>query len=437
MLADSTAKRSGPNNTNRLWSRERFVSDSTWRWLRYIFLAIELVIIALWTLNVTAELRGTSKFDLIGGGDYFVSVQGRFFWDHVKSCGACALWNGDTRGGAPAYVDANVDMFHPIVALPAYFAGTLQGSKITVILAMFMGGVAVWWLAFEIGMGSFARVIVACMAVASGSMLGKLQEGLVVLITATAAAFLILPALLRITKHPNRRNAGLLGLILGLAVISGQGYIQLGIAIMAPLVLILIVGNPNGLKSTGGYLVCGGVVGLLISMIFVYPFSRVYGDFGKVFDVGFGAYQPMKYQLLNLAISDLRFLEADYLHKLGFAAWYVNYIGWIPIGLALIGVGIQWQRSKRITLFLGLLFLAALWVGSGKPFQLLAAPDFTSEDMKIFAWSIRIPSFVSALAIPPLLGFAAVAIDAGLHVKLRVPREPDWCLDEARLVSTP
>lgn len=400
---------------------QRQTNASTWRWLRLALIALELIIVALWTLNVTSEFRGTSKYELVSGTDYFVSVQGRFFWDHVRSCGSCSLWNGDVRGGAPSYIDANVDMFHPIVALPAYFFGALQGSKVSIVLAMFMGGLAVWWLALELGVGAIGRVVTACMAVASGSMLGRLEGGLVVLVTATAAAFLVLPALIRLSKHPNRRNAGLLGLILGLEIISGQGYIQIGLAILTPLVLLLIVGNPNGWKRTLGHFALAGILGLLVSMIFVYPFVRNYGDLSKVGDVTFGALQPMKYQILNLVIDDYDFQSSTFLGKAGIAAWYVNYIGWIPIAFALVGVGLLWRRSKRMTLFLGLSFLGALWIGSGSPFRLLAKADFISEELKYFAWSVRYPSFVSSLAIPPLLGFAAVAIDAAFRAIVNVP----------------
>jgi hypothetical protein len=412
--------------TSTPWSIDRLRLDNrSLKPLTLLLPATELAAVAFWTLFVSWFMLGTSKNQLVGGNDYFVSVQGRLFWDHVRACGACALWNGDARGGAPAFVDANVDILHPIVAFPAYLFGALQGSKVTLVFAFFLGGLAVWWLARELGAGAIARVATACMFVASGAMIGRLQEGLVVLVTATATASLILPATIRLARLPNRRSSAILGLMVGLTIVSGQGYIQIGIALMSPLALLLIVGNSNGWRRVTLYFAISAALGLLIGMAFIFPFARIYGDFSKIDDVAFGNYQPMRYLALNLVISDYQFLESEALGKPAFAAWFALYVGWIPVALAVVGGYRLWFRSRRLALYLLLWFLAALWIGSGDPLRHLGAVH-SFPGLREFAESIRIPSFIAALAIPPLLGLAALAIDAG--VKWMPHLSPKWSL---------
>lgn len=60
----------------------------------------------------------------------------------MVECGACALWNGSVRGGAPAFVDPHASLLHPLVFIPTLLLGVIAGSKGTLVAAFFCHGAA-------------------------------------------------------------------------------------------------------------------------------------------------------------------------------------------------------------------------------------------------------------------------------------------------------
>ena len=60
--------------------------------------------------------------------------------------------------------------------------------------------------------------------------------------------------------------------------------------------------------------------------------------YGKPTDPGFGVLQPLQYVPLNLVISDLKFYGTETLGKIGIPAFYVLFVGWIPVICALWSV---------------------------------------------------------------------------------------------------
>lgn len=390
------------------------ISSATWRHITRISLlglrALEIAIVVLFALSVAQKFQGTGPRDLISGGDAFTNQQGRIFWDHVRSCGQCAFWNGDIRGGAPAASDALTDTFYPTTMAAIYAFGTVQGSKVALAVAIVLAGIATWWLAAELGLSWGARVAAGCMGAAASHTAGKMEQGLLVVVTSIAAATLVLPAILRIYRVPTWRSAALLGLTLGLTALAGQGYLQMGLVMLLPLSLILFWRNPRPVRQLASRIAVAGIVALLIGMPFLLPFARVYGMFDKVYDLGFSNMQPARYLALNLVISDRDFLRDHSLGKIGFAGWYIDYIGWIPVGLAFFGCYLLWRRSPQTALFLGCFTFGAFLIGGGAPFKWLTWSHLP-ENIQGFAYSVRIPAFIASLAVPPLIGFAAVTID--------------------------
>lgn len=375
---------------------------------------VEIALIAIWAAYVGRDFLGTTHLQINSGGDN-VSAYGRFFWDRLKDCGTCALWSGQVNGGAPAYIDSNSDVFHPAVAIPALLVGTLASFKLTIVICLFMGGLACWWLALELGTGAVARIAAGFMGAAGGYLAGRSYQGLVVVLTSVTAAAFIVPALLRLRRKPTRRSAGLLGIVIGLFILAGQGYLQVGFVMMAPIFLILMTGAWDRWRLYLVRAVQALAVGLLIPAVFLFPFARYYSQFSKPTDPAFLSHQPFHYLVLNLVINDWDYMRADrLLGKQSMPGLYVNYVGWAVIIFAVAGLFVLWQRSKPVVLVLGLLIVGALWIGSGAPFQLMAR-DWAPPALRDFAVSIRNPTFIAGAAAPAIIGLAAVGVDTGLH----------------------
>src|SRR5215218_9223915 len=75
----------------------------------------ELVVLALWTLIVARPYFNWNPEVIPLGHDLMLTTLSNRLWDHARDCGSCALWNGDIRGGAPAFVDTLGAPLHPIV----------------------------------------------------------------------------------------------------------------------------------------------------------------------------------------------------------------------------------------------------------------------------------------------------------------------------------
>src|SRR6185503_5819593 len=96
-------------------------------------------------------------------------------------------WNGSVRGGAPAFVDPHASLLHPLVIASTLLLGVINGSKLALLGAFFMAGVAQWWLARVLGIGRIARLWSAGMAVAAGFLAAQMGEGLFSMVISTVS----------------------------------------------------------------------------------------------------------------------------------------------------------------------------------------------------------------------------------------------------------
>ncbi|HEY8476548.1 MAG TPA: hypothetical protein VIN09_06760, partial [Chloroflexota bacterium] len=75
-------------------------------------------------------------------------------------------------------------------------------------------------------------------------------------------------------------------------------------------------------------------------------------EFGKDTDPQFRSAQPFAFVPLNLVINDRAFYTSDALQKFPYPHLYVNFIGWVPLLLALLtlrGAGVR--RSAALSPF--------------------------------------------------------------------------------------
>jgi len=362
-----------------------------------------LLLLSLWVGRVFANLDPT-VWPL--GGDYPLTIQPHYIWPHLSRCGACVLWNGLINGGYPSFAEAHAGLLHPLVVLPTLIWGVVNGSKVTLILSFFMAGIAQWWLARVMGLGRVARLWTAGMAILGGHLFGRMEMGLVGMVLSTAAGALIFAPALQLGETGRRRAAVLLGIATALALLSGQGYIQVGIVPVLT-TAALVFGLDQRLRPNPvwrEYLLAGGIA-LLAAGIFLVPMLHYLPQASKHVDTGLAAGQPLAYVPLNLVIRDFDLYRNELLSKIAFPAMYINYIGWLPLMLALIPLRAAGRARLPRLLFLAASTLLIFFVSSST--FVGAAGKLLPETLVNF----RFPSLVAGLAITPLLALAGWGVD--------------------------
>jgi hypothetical protein len=372
-------------------------------------LAIELVILAIWTIIITTPYINFDENVIPAGNEFSSAIQTHHIWSRFQECGWCAIWNGSVRGGYPALADIHGSALHPIVIVPTLLWGVVNGAKISLTISFWFAGLAQWWLAKQLKVSALARLWTACMAIAGGQLTSRMELGAFGVVLSTAMCSLVLAALVALAQNQNGRTMVLLAIASASALLAGQGYMQAGLLLMSPSILFLVWNeklNTRALK----YIMLAGGLALLLAAIFLIPFLHFSPQIVKEVDPSFRAAQPIQYLPLNLVISDWEYYKTSILQKYPYAHLYGHYIGWIPVLLSIVGI-IQFKRENRpLILFMAagiiLLFLAASaislkWIAN-------IYPPIAG---------IRHPPQISGLVIPLLLGLSAYGLDSLKNIK--------------------
>jgi hypothetical protein len=201
--------------------------------------------------------------------------------------------------------------------------------------------------------------------------------------------------------------------VLALVAVAGQGYMQVGLLVMAPAYLILIVHSQVGSSLLfKRYLTAAGIA-FLLAAPFLVPFLHFWPNFLKDSDPYFTAGQPLSYYLLNLFIDDQEFFNSTALGKLPYPNMYVMFVGWIPVALALLCLWTVRKEDRRSLIFLAVSAALVLFVGSTVPLQWL-------QNVYPGVASLRFITMIGGLAVPPIVALAAYSLDKLL--KLDWPR---------------
>lgn len=372
---------------------------------------LELIVIFVWALFVTFPLANLNENIIPKGGDFSAAVSTNSFWIDVKKCGLCALWDGSMEGGAPALADVLSSKLHPIVAVFTLFLGTVNGAKLSLVFIFFLAGVSQWWLAKELNLGVVGRVWSSCMVIAAGHLSGKMEAGDYGLILSIVSSSFVYPAILKMHKEISNRSAVILGIVLALLFIAGQGYMQVGFILMLPTLIFLFPVNIKAFFQILKKYFLAILIMLLLSSIFLIPFFHFYPNFIKGMDNKFTYAQSFKNVLLNLVISDRSYYYGNNFKIFAAPSFYVNYVGWIPIIFALWGIlEVTNPYKKRVILFLVTSGFISLWVASAYPMKIIAQFLPNHWITHVFSY-IRYSSVISSLAVTPILGLSAIGVD--------------------------
>ena len=371
---------------------------------------LELSLIATWALWIGRPYLDFNSNVWPAGGEYIMSIQNNYNWQMISKCGACFFWNGFTNGGAPAFIDTHGSWLHPVSSIPTLLFGTFNGGKLTFILSIFMAGVAQWWLGKVLKIGTLARLWGALLVVAGGHLSGRMDLSSLSLVVSTAACSLVIPPAFQLALNGGKKTAIVVGITLGLAALSGQGYLQAGlIASLVPAIFYLLVETtPAGIRinSVWKKFLISGVLAFLIAAVLIVPILHNLSYLNKDVDPQFSSAQPIKYGLLNLVIDDADFLRTSILGKTPFPYLYSNYIGWIPLGFALIALMLTWREHRKIFISFGIALCMIYLVSSATLLRLIGALPFGG-----FASGLRNPGVIEGLAIPFIVALSSLGLE--------------------------
>ncbi|MBC8163747.1 MAG: hypothetical protein H7Z42_21270 [Roseiflexaceae bacterium] len=373
-----------------------------------VVLLIEIAVIIVWALFVTRPYQTMNPDDIPIGREYLSAIQTHHVWNWVKQCGPCAFWNGSHRGGAPSFADPYGSMLHPLVILTTLIWDVRNGAKIALVAVFMLGGVAQWWLAYVLGLGRLARMWSGLLAVVAGHLGARAENGNFGLLLSTVACALVLPPLIAFLRDGSRRMAIVLGVMTAQALVSGQGYMQIGLACLLPLALLLpIAPHRWALVRRAGI---AALVALLLASAFLIPFLHFLPNFQKDIAPDFPAATPFVYMPLHFVIDNAEFYTTRELQKLPYPYLYMNFIGWIPLLLALWAIVQHHKQQQPYVRFLALGALMVLWIASGGPLA-WAAQTLPSAALAEQLAGIRFHPVIAGLAVPLVLGLAAIRVN--------------------------
>lgn len=372
---------------------------------------VEVMIVLIFALLFCRPYLNFSQQEVPIGREFLSNIQMHNIWNDMKECGACTLWYGNVAGGFPAFVDTQSSVLHPLVILGTIAFGVLNGAKFTLVATFALVGVGFLWLGKVLGLRRVVRVWGACLAIVSGHLAPRMELGGFSLVLSMGMASLVIPALISLAKNDDRRSIAVLSIVIALLVVSGNGYAQVGLVFCLPAAIFLVPWNRKRLTGFIKSTLIAFVLALLLASPFLLPFGHFLPEVAKDFDLDFSNTQPFSYVPLNLVIRDIHFYLSDVLEKPPWIAHFAFYLGWIPILLAAWGlIKARDQEERRITLFLATFALIALYIASGIPLAWLVDKIKIRPIAELIA-GVRYISFVTGLAIPPILGLAVIGLD--------------------------
>ena len=390
------------------------------RWAKYLSFdlkipllsLIELGLITAWAFWVGRTFLNLDPSVIPHGGDFSLTIQPNTIWRLLGQCGPCMLWNGSINGGFPTFAEIHSAFLHPMVVATTFIWGTLNGAKITLILSLAMAGWAQWWIARTLNLGFLARIWPAGMAVVGGHLAGRMELGLLGIILSTASCSLAIAAGLNLAIKGRRSSIVTLAVMIVLALLSGQGYAQIGLFLgIFPAFLVFTLNKNLKTNHRLKQFMLATVLALLISGILLVPTLHSMPSFEKEIDITFRSAQPMEYTLLNLIIRDVPFFHNESLGKMLFPAIYINYIGWLVIILAVSAFWLTPTTKRKALTFFSLAF-ALILVLSSEELVL-----FLSDRLPTVMGMYRYPPLVAGLLVPLVLSMAALSLDRLTRIK--------------------
>ncbi|MBI3242474.1 MAG: hypothetical protein HYZ49_09300 [Chloroflexi bacterium] len=390
------------------------VQVSLLEWLRaHAGTVVELGIIAGWAMWVGRAYLDFDPFMWPVSSEIGGQLNTHYIWVQLQRCGLCALWDGTINGGMPALADAFGSKLHPLVMITTLLWGVMAGAKVALVICFIIAGYAQWWIARLLKLGRVARVWSAMLIVVGGHLSARMATGQFGIVLSTASCSLALAAAIDLALTGKRRSTLALAVTGALAIVSGQGYLQLSLLSWAPAFLFLLLDDEFHLRPVWKEYALAVGLSVLMAGLFLIPAVHFLPNFAKETDPLFTRAQPLEYAPLNLVIRDLAFMNTNVLGKFVAPELFTIYIGWVPVLLAIISIRFIRRDNARLALCLIAGMMMSFLMGSAIPLKWLAK-------LSTYFDGFRHPSLMSILAVPPIVALAAYGFDQLL--KLNWPK---------------
>ncbi len=323
----------------------------------------EMSIIFIWALWVGRIYLDFDPYNLPGraNDDFLLSILPYYPFQRLFVCGDCVLWNGLLNGGSPTLGDSIGGMLHPVMLLLIPTFGVHNGIKLSLVAALIMGGWGQWWTGKVLNLSLPARLWMGFFAVTAGNLAGASIQGAVGIIFSVSATSLVIAPIIKLAMSGNKKDAIVLGLMIGQALLSGQSYLQLAlITCILPATLIFVLNEKNDFWKQYQLAILLGFSFAAIAILPILSFSFEIISPGEPL-----VRQPIEYIPVNFVIRNLEFFhqELEILGSVVSPGQFLNYIGWLPIILVFIAWRFIPESQMKIFYFFvlscGLLLLLA------------------------------------------------------------------------------
>ena len=346
--------------------------------------------------------------------EFMASIQSHEIWSLLVDCGGCSLWNSSTQGGFPALADYSGAGIHPVIGLVTLVWGSIDGAKIAIVLSLAIAGYSQWWLGKELNARGILCVWGAIVILAGGHLASRMGTGAFPILFSTAMCSLMIPGVIRLAKRGGRHEVALLSALLASSLLSGGGYLQVGLLTYLPGVFILAFTHHGLDYSLLKKYTLACLIGFLLAAPFLIPFIHFAPNIEVLATSDQGSAQPLEYIPLNFVIRDMSFYLIDMLGKLAESTEYISYIGWVPILLAMMGIADLVKSSdRRIGYFLVIGILLSLYLASDLPWRGVLKNLSINE-------AAHPSGYLLGLTIPLIVGLATMGANSLFDGKLRL-----------------
>ena len=210
--------------------------------------ALEIGLIAIVMLIVTRPLQDWSPDVRVKGPEFtYVINSGVIAANVYHQTGAIPLWNPFLRDGEPLLESPFSFVLNPLMTLPIFWFGAMNGTKAAVLLHVVLMGVGGWALGYVLKLKSPGRLLLGLMMGGSGSMAGAIGYGFYQMSLSQAYMPWVFAGLLGTLRTRERVYVGILVVAATLMTFAGTFWYVLPTAITAAiLVLFHVIGREHG-----------------------------------------------------------------------------------------------------------------------------------------------------------------------------------------------
>lgn len=207
-------------------------------------IAVILVVLAL----ATRGLQNFSPLERLRGHEFsYLINSGVIAADGFHQTGILPLWNPYMGRGEPLIENPFSFVLNPLMTLPIFAFGAIQGTKVAVLLHIGLMGVGGWLLGSLIGMKTPGRLLLALLLGGSGSFVAPLGTGFYQMSLSQTYVPWVYAALFGIITRSNwRRWAALFAVSGALLIFAGTFWYALPTALDCGLLVAFHAFRRNG-----------------------------------------------------------------------------------------------------------------------------------------------------------------------------------------------